>query len=168
MKSLYKFAGVIAILCAMTLSTVGQGRITSPASDFIFSSCASTCEFKSVSFDEINNELSIAIYEPTVPPGVMGWDSIKLSYFANVQTDSAAYRLYKTNGIAMSWQPNKQTGAKHANISARMAIHAVQFDRNEYTFVCKLTPEQVALLKSFAGLPGQCKEFSFGTLMYGY
>lgn len=167
MKYFNKFAGVIAILCAMTLSTFGQGRITSPASDFIFSSCTGTCEFKLVSFNEAKNELSITVYAPTVPPGVMGWDSVKLNYFANVKTDLPANRNHESVGVIMSWQSGRES-TKHANLSARMTVHAVQFDRNEYTFICKLTPEQVTFLKSFKGLPGQCERFSFSTLEYGY
>lgn len=167
MKSLYKFAGVIAILCAMTLSTFATNRTPEEPVNFIFSSCVSTFEFKSVSFDEKTNEMTITVYDVQAPAGVAGWDSLTLHWFADVVTDSASNRLFKGPNANMSWQAGRN-GQKHANVSARkMLVKSVTVTGNTYTYVCKLSTEQLSFLKSFQGLPGQCKEFSFGT-MTGY
>lgn len=165
MKSLYKFAGAIAILCALALSTVASTNKPEEPVNFIFSSCVSTFEFKSVSFDEKSNEMTITVTDVQAPAGVAGWDVLTLHWFADVVTDSISNRYYKGPNAGMSWQYGKMSSAKHANISARnMPVTKVVIVGNTYTYTCKLSTEQLAFLKSFAGIPGKCKDFSFSTL----
>lgn len=168
MKSLYKFAGVIALMCAMTLSTFAANSRPEEPVNFIFSKCVSTCEFKSVSFDETVNEMTITVSDVQAPAGVADWDTLLIRWSAEI-VSSSNYEIghEKCTDASISWQTDG--GRKFGEFYAKsMPVKKVVREGNTYTFIFQLSSEQVAFLKSFQGLPGQCKGFSFGSMTSSY
>lgn len=162
MKYFYKFAGVIALLCAMTLSVFAQNN-DSLAKEFSFSRCS---DFGfDVSFDSTSNVMRISM-ENLVPDNwppeeVLSWNQVRFEWFGYVVTDSMPYRVYQKHNTLMAFQPNRK-GEKHANISVWAKVKKAERVDNVYTYWLQLTPEQVAYLKSFNGLAGSKYISGFG------
>ncbi len=158
MKYFNKFAGVIAILCAMAASN-------NSFSQSGFSSCE---DFKmSMTFDSLKNTVTVsAKFTDTnthIPTDALQWQRVRVTWFGSIETDTIPpRRLFKKGDVYMSWQESK-AGDKHANINAYATVKQARREGNMYIYTLQLTPEQVQVLKSFAGLPG-CKGFSPGVL----
>lgn len=159
------FAGVIALLCTLTLSNTASAQVN--PRDMVFSVCSNTNNFESVAFNQITNEVTLVFKDRVTPDDIKKWDSVEFRWFATVTTTLPKGHLFDSLGINYAWHPTTDSG-KYACMSADIAVKEITFKDGVYTFICKFSPAQIKYLNSIKAVPGKCEDFSFLTLTTPY
>jgi hypothetical protein len=159
MKSFNKLAGVIALLCTLTLSTFAQTKTANKSENVQFSKCVSTFRFKNISFDKSLNEMTITVSQSNMPESIAAWGKVKMYWFADVDKDVPETKI---NNAFMYWQTTEKD--EYAVICATMPTSNISIVNGDYIFVCKVSAEQVKFFENLNATPWQNKSFTFSTL----
>ena len=116
MTYLKTFAGVIALLCAMILSNQTSAQTTqndTARTWFNFTPCGSQFQMKSVTFNQVTNEVTISFIDRETSSKIEEWNGIKLRWFANVQTDLPERKFLMVDSIDILRNGFTQLGIHH-------------------------------------------------------